>query len=292
MKKKIEGSILTMERMDNRRLNTVGSSRIRARWLLHYWPECEEYKIGKKYSFLIYQKVYWADMIKNFKGIQILDLCDADWLEGKPVFEYVDMMDAVTTSTEALAVYIRKLRPKAFVQCVPDRIYIPEHKPIKKEHKGPIKSICWFGYHHNTHYLLTAFDELMKNNIKLTVIATNPYEAPLAYRDRFTIENVSWDYETLFKEVVKHDAVLMPAPSGDEKGKYKSNNKTVQAWAQGMPVVATKDDLDRFMDPKEREKESKKRLKEVKDKWDVKYSVEDYREIIEKIRTRRGVNNK
>ena len=44
MKKKI--GVSTMERFDNRRSQSVGSSRIRARWLLHYWPEAEEYKIN------------------------------------------------------------------------------------------------------------------------------------------------------------------------------------------------------------------------------------------------------
>lgn len=286
MKQKIKKTtaILTMERMDNRKFNSVGSSRIRARWLLNYWPEAEEYMIGKRYDVHLYQKVYWEDMIKNFDGIQILDLCDPDWLEGKPVLEYVDMVDAVTTSTEALAEYIRKLRPDAFIQCVPDRVYIPEHKPIRTRHEGPIKKICWFGYSHNMHYLLPAFDELIQRGIALTIIANSPYDPPLAYRNRLKVKNVPWDYDTLFKEVVRHDAVFMPAPSGDEKGKYKSNNKILQSWAQGMPVVATKEDMDKFMDPKEREKESKKRLKEVKEKWDCKTSVAEYSEIIEKIR--------
>jgi hypothetical protein len=284
---KIEGSVLTMEKMDNRKLNSVGSSRIRARWLLNYWPECEEYKIGKKYSFLIFQKVYWGSMMENFEGIKILDLCDPDWLEGQPVFKFIDMCDAVTTSTQALADYIKKLRPKAFVEFVPDRIYIPDHKPIKTVHKGRLRKVCWFGYHHNTHYLLPTFDELIKREIELTVIATAAYTPPLSFRGNLRLNNASWDYETLFKEVVKHDAVLMPKPRGDEKGKYKSNNKITQSWAQGMPVVQTPEDLDKFMKPKARAEESVKRLKEIKDVWDCRFSVDQMREIIKKIKEKK-----
>ena len=210
--------------------------------------------------------------------------CDPDWLEGKPVFEFIDMCDAVTTSTEALAEYIRKLRPKAFVECVPDRIYIPEHKPVKTLHKGQLKKVCWFGYHHNTHYLMSTFDELIKRNIELTIIATAPYEPPLTYRGRLKLKNVPWDYETLFKEVARHDAVLMPVPKGDEKGKYKSNNKVTQSWSQGMPVVVTPEDLDRFTKPEDRAKESVKRLKEIKEIHDVRFSVTQMRQIIKKIK--------
>ncbi len=282
MKKEV--GILTMERMDNRRFNSVGSSRIRMRWLLHYWPEAEEYVIGKKYDVLIFQKVYWGNMMKNFKGIKILDLCDPDWLEGKPVFEFIDMCDAVATSTQPLADYIKKMRPKAYVEFVPDRIYLPVHKPIKTVHEGPLKKVCWFGYHGNSHYLLNTLDELVKRGIELTAITTATYEPPLAYREKLKYKNVVWDYETLLKEVVKADAVLLPDPHGDEKAKFKSTGKVTQSWAQGMPVVKLPEDLDRFMDPKEREKESKKRLKKIKEDWDVRLSVIQMREMIEKIK--------
>ena len=39
---------LSMEKIGNRAVNSVGSSRIRLRWLLNYWPEAEEYIIGKE----------------------------------------------------------------------------------------------------------------------------------------------------------------------------------------------------------------------------------------------------
>ena len=68
--------ICTMEKFDNRVVNSVGSSRIRVRWLLKYWPEAEEYIIGKEYDVLIFQKVYWKPMMQSFEGIKILDICE------------------------------------------------------------------------------------------------------------------------------------------------------------------------------------------------------------------------
>lgn len=272
-----------MEKFDNRLPNSVGSSRIRVRWLLPYWKEAEEYVIGKKYSTLIFQKVYWGSMMKAFEGIKILDLADPDWLEGRPVFEFVDLVDAVVTSTEPLAEYVRKMRPKALVQCIPDRVYLPEAVPVHGKHEGQLKKLVWFGYSHNSHYLEGAFDEIIKRGLELTAISDTPIESTFAYRDKLEINNILYNYETVNKEIVKVDAVLLPEPSGDEKGKYKSNNKILQAWSLHMPVIRVPEDLDRFVSGEAREEEAEKRRKEVERDWDCRLSVVQYKELIKEI---------
>ncbi len=274
--------ICTMEKFDNRPANSVGSSRIRAKWLLNYWDEAEEFVIGKKYDVMIYQKVYWKEMMTRFEGIQIIDICDPDWLEKKPVFEFFDLADAVVTSSQALADYIQRFRPEQRVLCIPDRVYLPEHEPRKEVHEGVGRSAVWFGYSHNTHYLYKTFEQLIMNNIKLTVISNEPFMPPYAYK-ALQVENVPYDYSTIHKELIKHDFVLLPEPVEDTKGQYKSNNKTLTAWALGMPVVSMPEDLKRFLNPEERAKESALRLQEIKDKWDVKYSVDEYRKLIEEL---------
>ena len=279
-----------MEKFDNRPYDSIGSSRIRVRWLLPYWEEAEEYVIGKKYDVLMFQKVYWPAMMKAFEGVKILDLCDPDWLEGRSVLEFVDLADVTTTSTEALAEYIRKLRPNAFVQCVPDRVYLPEYEVVKTKHEGPLKKIGWFGYAHNAHYLYSTFDELIKRGIELVTISEQPIEPSLMYKGKIKLTNVPFNYDTLNRELGKCDAVLLPDPSAmDERGKYKSNNKTIQTWAIGMPVIKVPEDLDRFNDPKEREAEGIRARKEVEEKWDVKLSVDEYREIIRKVKEKKGI---
>lgn len=277
-----------MEAMDNRTVNSVGSSRIRIRWLLPYWPEAEEYVIGKKYSVMIYQKVYWGAMMKAFQGIQILDLADPDWLENKPVFEYVDLVDAVVTSTEALAEYIRKIRPGVLVKCIPDRVYLPEAIPVHGKHEGRLKKLVWFGYSHNSHYLYNTFDQVISKGLELTAISDMPIEPTLMYKNKLNIVNVPYSYDTVNKEIVKADAVLMPEPFGDEKGKYKSNNKVLQSWALRMPVVKTPADLERFMSPEAREEEAILRRKEVEEKGSTELSVKEYKELIREIKRKRG----
>ena len=65
-------AILTMEKSENREPGSVGSSRIRGEWLWKYWDEAEEYGIGKRYSAIIFQKVYDKKYLIPFEGIKIL----------------------------------------------------------------------------------------------------------------------------------------------------------------------------------------------------------------------------
>lgn len=276
--------LLTMEKMDNRLFNSVGSSRIRMRWLLPYWEEAEEYMIGQKYDVMIFQKVYWGKMMDEFKGVKILDLCDPDWLENKPVFEFVDKVDAVTTSTQALADFILKMRPNARVLCIPDRVYLPEATPKKTEFSDQIKKLVWFGYAQNAHYLTRVYDELIRRDLELTVVSESPIEPAQGYRGKILLNNVLFNYSTMYKEMIKHDAVLLPDPIGDERGKFKSNNKTLQAWSVGMPVIKVPDDIDRLMSKEARVKESEEKLKEIEEKWDCKISVDEYRTLINEIK--------
>lgn len=276
--------LVTMEKMDNRMSNSVGSSRIRMRWLLPYWEEAEEYIIGKKYDVMIFQKVYWGSMMDAFTGIKIFDLCDPDWLEGKPVFEFIDKVDAVTVSSQALADFIQKIRPKARVIYIPDRIYLPEAKPIKTQHSETLHKLVWYGYSQNAHYVTRGIPELIKRGVELTIIADAPVEPPREYRGKITINNIAYSYESINKDVIKYDAVLMPDPYGDERAKYKSNNKTIQAYSLGMPVIKVPDDLERLFTKEARIAESEKNLQEVREKWDVQLSVAQYKQLIDDIK--------
>jgi len=59
----------------------IGSSTIRCDWVIKQWPEAKRFKFGENPDCIIYQKAYWIDHMKEYKGIKILDICDPDWLE-------------------------------------------------------------------------------------------------------------------------------------------------------------------------------------------------------------------
>lgn len=273
--------IITMEKVENRKINSVGSSRIRARWLLNYWPEAEEWTMGRKYDVVIFQKAYFKKLAEEFKGIKIFDICDPDWLDPRPVFEMISYCDAVTVPTQPLADFLKKMTKKP-VYIIPDRVNLDEIKYVKFEHKGKAKNAVWFGYSSNLKYITRTFDFLHGKGLSLTLISDEQLdhlETPLQYRF------IKYRYETINEEVIKADFVLMPDTADpDGRLKYKSNNKIIQSWAWGMPVAKTPDEINRFMDGEERQKESEARLKEVAEKYDVRLSVEEYRKVINTIK--------
>lgn len=274
-----------MEAFDNRPKNAVGSSRIRGRWVIEKWnelypnEEVEEYKIGRQYDVLIFQKVYWDLMLNEFKGKKIIDLCDPDWLEGKDIMKYVNKCDLCTTSTEPLAQFVRKF-VKNKVTCIPDRIKLEEHK-ARGKHEGEAKVIGWFGYAHNQYYLTQTLEVLAEKRLRLKVISNQPYTPPSTLR-LIEIENIHYSYPSIHDHLSRCDLFLSPERL-DEKGIYKSNNKELTAKALGVPVVASADDLDRLMNPDERNKQVELDKQEILDKYDIRYSVEELRTLVNEI---------
>lgn len=267
--------MITMEYFDNRKPGSVGSSRIRGDWIAKYWDECEMFKTGVEYDVLIFQKAYWKEMVESFDGKKFFDICDPDWLDHRPVVNMINLCDGVVTSTEALAEQIRKfdINGKPVI-CIPDRVDLEWSKPVKQLHKGKAKSVVYFGYSSNANRVLDmAVDGLRRRGLSLTVISDSPYHS----NDFF----VKYEEDTVNEEIIRHDIVLLPqAPSSNYRFQFKSNNKTIQSWALGMPVATNGEELDRFLDADERNKEVKIRLQEVKDKWDVNLSVKEWKKFI------------
>ena len=254
---------------------SIGSSRIRGHWLIKYWDGAESFCQGQEYDVLILQKVYWAGYCEQFNGIKILDICDPDWLDEVPFKRTLEVVDAVITSTQPLADYIAQMTDKPVVY-IPDRQDLEFHKK-KKVHKGRAKRVCWFGYSHNARVLDKVVGFIKKQGVKLVVISN------LRPSYRGADVNLEWSLDTINDNILDCAFCLLPE---DERplGKYKSNNKTTKAWALGMPVARTPDEFLRFLDPDERKKESEERTKEVKEKWDVRLSVSQYKELIDKLK--------
>ncbi|HHE65518.1 MAG TPA: hypothetical protein ENL09_05785 [Bacteroidetes bacterium] len=260
----------------------TGSSKIRAEWLINHWSEAEVFVQGKEYKVIIFQKTYWLEYVKKFKGIKILDLADPDYLDTVPIKEIIDNCDAVTTSTEALAEAIRQFTDKP-VLCIPDRVDLDVYN-VQKEHKGRAKKVCWFGYSHNAKLLDKVILTLKKYNLKLKVISNfrPPYQK--------ANENVKFEEETFNENVLDCDFMVLPRDDRP-RGKYKSNNKTIISQALGMPVATNPQEVKRFLDPEERKKEAELRLKEVREKWDVRLSVKSYQDLINR-RDKNKSNNR
>ena len=277
----------TMEAFDNRERGSVGSSMIRGRWILEQWhemypnEEVEEYVMGKKYDVLVFQKVYWDKMLDAFDGIKVIDICDPDWLEGKDVMKYIEQCDLCTTSTEQLAQYIRKFVSTKVV-CVPDRVRLKEF-PRRVKHEGRATKAVWFGYSQNHHYITQTLEVLAELGLKLIVISNQSFIPPSTLK-LIEIENIKYSTPEVYEQISKCDFYISPERSEtDEKGRFKSNNKDLISMSIGVPVVRSADNLDRLMNADERNKQMDRDWLEIQDKWDVKYSVDEFRSLINEI---------
>jgi hypothetical protein len=274
--------IVTFE--DFLRRTNVGSSRIRAHWLLNYWPEAELFTTGRHYNVTIFQKSYWLHYAENYSGLKILDVCDPDFLDWRrEVKRMVDCCDAVTTATEALADVLKEYTTRPVV-CVPDRLDPSEFAGIRKNHthEGPAKVVVWYGYSHNFASLDSIVHVLPDLGITdLLVIAeeNKPYQLASDLRTKLQLKNFSWSPTTLYDHMLQADIVLNPRiPNG--RWKYKSNNKSLIAWAIGMPVAHTTEELAALITQKARIDEADRRLHSLFDEYHVRKSVEQYRGLM------------
>jgi hypothetical protein len=286
-------AILSNEQYTNQQKNTVGSTRIRSTWVLKHWPEAEEFKIGVKYDAIIFQKAYFLDYLRIYDGIKILDICDPDWMEGRPVVEAAALCDAVAVSSEGLLKYLDGILSTP-VYYVPDTFDPMSHRE-KKEHAGRAKECVWFGYHHNQVVLDSVLPTLKRLGLTLTVISDLPYFPTSAIHGvdkgwlAANIKNVKFDPDTLNEEIIMGGDMVLNNRTDEGKFRYKSDNKTIIAWALGMPVAKTAEDVDRFMDHDARVFEANKRVTEVYENWTSERTVHEYKQIITDIAAKKGL---
>lgn len=268
----------------------VGSTNIRAHQLIKYWDEADLYKYGEFPEALIFQKVYISQDYKfpaHFENIKILDICDPDWLEGIAIKETVDAMDAITVPTQPLKDFISQMTDKP-IAIIPDRFDMELVPKKPKLHIKPATTVTWFGYRHNAQLLRPALPLIKQLGLKLRVISNDD---PLLhqYHDSIDIENytfVKYNEDTIYKELQKADYAILPKgfrPSD----KYKSNNKTIKAQLAGLPVATDKEEVQAFIDPQNRQKHIDEIYDTIKEEYDVRKSVEQYKAIINEIKTHR-----
>lgn len=269
----------------------VGSTYIRVNQLIKYWPEAGLYVYGENPEVLIFQKVYCQEDYKfplHFKGIKILDICDPDWLDGMPIKETCDCMDAVVCPTEGLAKFLRQLHPH--VRVIKDRFDM-ELIPTPKEHTEEAKTVVWFGYRHNAEVLKPALNLINELGLKLLIISDDDPlawqwiygEAGDKFREKYTYKKYQED--TIYETLKLADFCLLPIGTRPQDV-YKSENKTVKAILAGLPVAKDGDDVRNFIDPKNRVDYLRKYYNKTKAGFNVNLSIKEYQELIDEIKNK------
>lgn len=260
----------------------VGSTHIRVRQLLKYWPEAANYKYGESPDVLIFQKVYVGQDYKfpvHFRGLKILDICDPDWFNGKTaIVETINAMDAVVCPTEAMAGVLRQFTDKP-VRVIKDRFDL-ELVPKPRRHTKPATTVAWFGYRHNIQTMKPALPLIDELGLRLLVLSEDD---PIAYqwekdiKDRYIF--VKYAEATFYEDLSKADFVVFPKGLRPQDA-FKSNNKAVKAMLAGLPVATDEDSLRRLMDPVERQHEIDTNYDKIVSEYDVRNSVTEYQQLI------------
>lgn len=265
---------------------TVGSTYLRFDQLHALDHSFERWVHGKRYDNLIFQKAYWTDMMDLFDGPKILDLCDPDWIEQQlDILEVCKGVHAVTCSSPELTDLMRGYLPDKIVECVPDRLNLESFPASRKKHEGRPKEAVWFGYVHNARETLGQLVPFLSDNgLKLTIVADAPYEMDeeaetLGMEYRF----IKYDQATVYDHLREADVVLNPR-SERAVFRFKSNNKSLIGWQLGIPVAATIHDLERLMDPRERNREVAEKQAMIVRDYDIRQSIGQYRSLFQRIR--------
>lgn len=264
----------------------VGSTYIRMIQMEKYWPELKAYQYGEKVDVMIFQKVYVSEdykLHKHLDAFTILDICDPDWMEGVNIVETCQSVDVVTCPTQALADFLSQFSKKVVV--IPDRFDV-EVIPPPKRHRGRAKRIVWFGYSHNAENLKPALRLIEELGLKITIISNDD---PII--SRWGVSNakdyydyVKYDEETIYQELQKADFAVLPDGLRPQD-KYKSNNKTIKANLAGLPVAKTPEEVNLYMDGQARQQWVVDNYEQIKRDYDIRRSVEQYKELIDETKS-------
>lgn len=275
--------IFSFAQKHNRSYDKCGSSILRAKWMWENWPDAEEYVEGRKYDVVIFQKVWWPEMLKIHTGIKILDLCDPEWLQSRwPIVEIAHQVDAIVVSSKGLKDGLEMIIPKDVcpIIWIDDRMDLKFGNGFTKIHKGDAKRVAWYGYRHNGQQALPQVLPTLKAlNLHLHIVSENKLDFG-GYEDMTTYAEFDWN--TLPFELMSCDIVLNP-PIASPYSMYKSKNKTYLAWMLGLPVAHNGDELRSFLIEESRIKEGKRVSELVKKEYTIEKSIEEYKNLIEEL---------
>jgi glycosyltransferase involved in cell wall biosynthesis len=211
----------------------VASSRMRAYWVAPYMKDATvqdsatSIQVDNDYDNIIFQKWFNTELARSWKnqGKRIYyDACDPVWWwQPQEVKEFLYHVDGVVCSNEDLVHDFRDWNKFAISsKTICDRLEL-SHFPILRKHEevSPVKLI-WFGHPSNQWTINSIIPNLQRLEAE-------------GFKIEFTIYG-DWKLEEENAVIASHDIAVLPSYPGPW-GEVKSNNKTLTAWACGLPVT-------------------------------------------------------
>lgn len=228
---------------------TWASSRMRCYWPAMFleqaavvtWRDIQAGGLPDAQAY-VFQKLVDMPLVRSLSGKawRFWDVCDPVWwFNPAESREIATEMDGFVASSAALAEdFTRWCGFKAHV--IPDRI-LPEHFDRQREHEDvrPVRLI-WFGSVQNRIALHAAAANLARlrangHEVTLTIYDNGPNISMPEMEEMVPVYYSQWALEREAETLAGHDIALLP-PYPGPWGVVKSNNRTLTAFACGLPV--------------------------------------------------------
>ncbi len=276
---------------------TFASARLRAFWLEPYLdciiaePDDQgRFEIPSDARAYVFSKALNHDGMRHLRDNGALifwDCCDPVWWFGDHS-ETVKTIHAATFSNDALRSDFVRTFPGVKTYTIPDRLEL-SHYDQQREHKErSFLRLIWFGLWYNRFPIYGALSALERArkmfnfDFSLTICDDRP-DKPLEYETDVPITYQRWKLDEEARTLAAHDLAILP-PYPPPWGELKSNNKTLSAWAAGLPVTKCYQ-FERFLalmrNSELRESEKRHNLKVLKEHFDIRKSAEQWREILD-----------
>lgn len=254
------------------------SGRFRAQWPAKYMINGQAYDGSQRladFNCFVFQKFYlsekarsWAHAFRDMGHLLAFDLCDADWLQSTThrgrLLYILPLMDFAVAPTGPLADWLRQWLP---AHVIPDRLDLAAHTE-RHSPQDRLPRLIWFGNAGNLVTLEQMWPAVCDLGLSLTILA----DRLIPPWDERPVEFVKWTLDGANAVIADHDIALNPRLETGAFA-YKSDNKTVTAWALGVPVAETPDRLLALMDFELRKLIAAHRAVEVAANYDVRISA-------------------
>jgi hypothetical protein len=224
-----------------------------AYWPARYIPGSLAYRwedgtpIPPGYQMYVWQKnvsIPEMETIRAAGGKNIFYHCDPLWWWHPDECRQADaIVDAVVCSTEASALdYMDFSGRTEHPTVIPDRLELSYYKsrgPHETPRGQPVRFV-WFGMSQNRLTLFAALanlERLVANGVSivLTLIDDAPQEV-VYWSEMFPFIHARWTLDNENALICANDIALVPLYPGPW-GKIKTNNRTLVAWACGLPAI-------------------------------------------------------
>lgn len=234
----------------------VASTRIRVTWPAKYDKDIiisSDYDTLIKCDVVVFQTrieirdIALAERLNANNVAVIFDFTDPHWLKDydmqaiHPVFKDVTRLaKLVTLSTEELERTFKEAFPGVETAVVPDRIDLSVYDKFKEHEEHSDLKILWHGSYGNIPAIDLARDDLERLGEEFDLTLVCVYDRVKEFKVRpfknIKLESREWSTQEVIDSLLKSDVSINPKYNNHWKS-YKSNNKTVTAWALGIPCV-------------------------------------------------------